>query len=62
MLNQSSEERNRVCDRYEAVFLKRGLDLFEIKDAKRLGCWCKPKRCHGDFLKRLIDERISWDV
>lgn len=23
---------------------------------KRLGCWCKPKACHGDVLARLADQ------
>ena len=28
-------------------------DLHELK-GKRLGCWCKPKSCHGDVLKELV--------
>jgi hypothetical protein len=28
--------------------------LPEIKD-KRLGCWCKPEKCHGDVLVELSD-------
>jgi len=31
------------------------LNINELKDAKRLGCHCSPKRCHADFLKSLID-------
>ena len=27
----------------------------ELQQAKRLGCWCKPNPCHGDFLKKMID-------
>lgn len=27
----------------------------DLSRAKRLGCWCKPEACHGDFLKELID-------
>lgn len=30
-------------------------DLHELKD-KRLGCYCKPKLCHGDALKELVDK------
>jgi hypothetical protein len=31
----------------------------------RLGCWCKPERCHGDILAALadldtIEERLAW--
>ncbi len=25
-------------------------------DGKVLGCWCKPKACHGDILVKLIEE------
>jgi hypothetical protein len=28
--------------------------LPELKD-RVLGCWCKPKACHGDILARLAD-------
>lgn len=30
--------------------------LEELKD-KRLGCFCKPKSCHGDVLVDLIDKK-----
>ena len=30
-------------------------ELLELK-GKRLGCWCKPKACHGDVLVKLIEE------
>jgi len=26
----------------------------ELKD-KILGCWCSPKPCHGDILKKFVD-------
>lgn len=29
--------------------------LHELK-GKTLGCWCKPKRCHGDVLVELVEE------
>lgn len=29
--------------------------LHELK-GKRLGCYCKPKRCHGDVLVELVKE------
>ena len=32
-------------------------DLSELKD-KVLGCWCKPKLCHGDVLLKLLKENI----
>lgn len=30
-------------------------DLHELKD-KTLGCWCKPKSCHGDVLVELVNK------
>ena len=33
-------------------------DLHEL-DGKILGCWCKPKRCHGDVLIKLIEKHRS---
>ena len=30
-------------------------DLHEL-DGKILGCFCKPKACHGDILLKLLDE------
>ena len=54
MRNSSDAERNRVCDAYESWFMNQPdlvNDLHELK-GKRLGCFCKPKRCHGDFLAR----------
>lgn len=31
-------------------------DLHEL-EGKKLGCWCKPKLCHGDVLTKLLNER-----
>lgn len=31
--------------------------LAELR-GKRLGCWCKPKRCHGDLLADWADHGI----
>lgn len=32
--------------------------LGELKN-KRLGCWCHPKECHGDFLAAFVDMLIA---
>ena len=32
-------------------------DLHEL-DGKVLGCWCRPKSCHGDVLKELREQQI----
>ena len=31
-------------------------DLHEL-EGKVLGCWCKPKSCHGDILIEIIKQR-----
>lgn len=30
-------------------------DLHELK-GKTLGCWCSPKKCHGEILIELVEE------
>ena len=55
--------RDEVCDKYEAQMqdlFAREPDLLtewrqDLKD-KDLVCYCKPARCHGDFLLRLVNE------
>ena len=32
--------------------------LHEVR-GKTLGCWCKPKACHGDILVKLVKEKIE---
>ena len=32
-------------------------ELMKLKN-KNLGCWCKPEKCHGDILVKLINEYI----
>lgn len=56
-LDWSKEERDRVLDEYEKWFWTTDLpsQLYELK-GQRLGCFCYPKRCHGDFLARLVNE------
>lgn len=52
-----------VRDRTEAIYKYREwiktqpqllADLGELR-GKTLGCWCKPKPCHGDVLAELAD-------
>jgi len=49
--------RDEVLTKYETYIRKKinmgQLDIAELKD-KTLGCWCKPDRCHGDILVKLI--------
>lgn len=54
--------RDRCISMYEQYIRQRlheepdlYLQLLELK-GKRLGCFCKPKACHGDILVKLIQE------
>lgn len=31
------------------------IELLKLKD-KKLGCWCKPEKCHGDIILKLFNE------
>ncbi|AXG66786.1 hypothetical protein HOU08_gp060 [Dickeya phage vB_DsoM_JA29] len=56
MNDDSPAERDRVCDEHEKELWEKihagDISLSELEElyGKRLGCWCKPKRCHGDAL------------
>ena len=39
----------------DTQILEGKLDIEELRD-KVLGCWCKPKSCHGDILIRKIHQ------
>jgi hypothetical protein len=56
-------DRDAVCNAYERYFREmeaRGaLNIAELFTAQRLGCWCKPQRCHGDYLKKRIDQAMG---
>ena len=60
MRNNSQEERDRVCEEYEKYFFTTDLpnQLHELR-GKILGCYCKPLRCHGDFLAKLVNEKFG---
>lgn len=52
--------REDVLAKYEAWLTERlgkdhklALQLESLR-GQRLGCWCKPQACHGDFLVRLL--------
>lgn len=53
------DSREEAIQGYE-VYLSMHPEL--VADAKRelkgkvLGCWCKPKSCHGDILARVAEE------
>ena len=67
----TEEDRNVVCDKYEEWFNKQVQEgnacvLKELRRiyllAKRqdivLGCYCSPKRCHGETIKKFLDKYL----
>ena len=56
-------DRDEVCDKYEG-YIRHGrgkwlLDHLDELEGKVLGCHCKPLRCHGDTLIKLLEERSA---
>ena len=50
--------RDEAIESYRDWLLKQPQllnDLHELK-GKTLGCFCKPKKCHGDILVELVNE------
>lgn len=35
------------------------IDSLDELRGKRLGCWCKPNKCHGDILVKILNETSS---
>jgi len=53
-------DREEVISKYEAYIMSHPTlfnDLEELK-GKILGCWCKPKACHGDILVRMVEDEL----
>lgn len=56
-------DRDTCIQKYE-IWLNSQPDL--IKDmqtnlkGKTLGCWCKPKRCHGDIIIEICDKEDNF--
>ena len=59
----SEAERRDVIEKYRTYFLERIERDPEFKErilalrGKRLGCFCKPKACHGDVIAEWLDKR-----
>jgi hypothetical protein len=60
--------REDVIEKFERWARKEGVFNEEYRErvkglyGKRLVCWCKPLKCHGDILMLLSEEWISEDV
>lgn len=69
---RGENDRDRVCDAYAAWFAARvqARDPRVLEELKRLykiaregdlvlGCYCAPRRCHGDTIKAFLDARLA---
>ena len=63
--NGSLDEVMKKCERHLSLGIKSDKKMaaaFErIKEAAKKGdvsliCWCAPKRCHGNIIKRMVEE------
>lgn len=52
-------DRNEVIQKYETYLRGNPQLLSELPklDGEVLGCFCKPKCCHGDIIIKLLNER-----
>jgi hypothetical protein len=50
--------RKEVIEKYYQYLRNNEYLLSEIHklDGKVLGCWCKPKKCHGDVIIQVLEE------
>lgn len=48
-----AEKDSAVCHELNMIYrlARDGCDVY-------LMCWCAPKRCHGDYIKSLIEEKL----
>lgn len=49
--------REEVITKYRNWVLTQPLLLAKMEElrGKRLGCWCKPKACHGDVIVEILN-------
>ena len=57
----SSNSREKVVKLYELYIRNNRVllgDIHELK-GKNLGCWCRPRLCHGNVLEKLISDFLE---
>ena len=66
-------KRDKVCDQYQTYFntkittkgdakfmgYLRMIYQTALHNDVALGCWCTPKRCHGETIKAYVDEQLK---
>ena len=58
------ESREDAINKYREYILSNETLLNDLQelDGKVLGCWCKPKSCHGDVLIELLTKKKLLDL
>lgn len=58
---ETDVSREESVNRFRSYIRKSPLLLKELESlrGKTLGCWCKPKKCHGDVLLELLAMNLS---
>lgn len=58
MADESDAERERVIRAYREWIVEQPELMQSIGELRglRLGCWCAPKRCHGEVLAELAEK------
>lgn len=53
--------RQEAIEKYKEYFLNNNylISCLEELKGKTLGCWCKQKKCHGDFLAEIVDKLFN---
>lgn len=56
--------REEVIEKYRQYALDSPLLMSQVMslDGKVLGCWCRPKPCHGDVLIEIIEQIKSGEL
>lgn len=70
MANES--QRDKVCDNYDKYFyeqMKKSnsfrntvetlMAIYIQTKRLRLFCWCSPKRCHAETIKKYIEDKLT---
>ena len=57
MKDEGDAERDRAVAAYKKWVVEQPALIASLEElrGRRLGCWCAPKRCHGDVLVELIE-------
>ena len=52
--------REDVISKYEIYIMSKPDLIASLPElqGKTLGCWCKPKACHGDILKIMVEDEL----